>query len=154
MIVVKIWRVRRQSTLSYVHPRTSKHEGRTLANAMRIIVESAAMYTISMFLFFATLLANNNFQYPASDVVCVRPTRVLIHDSTHLLRAPHSGSSRHCWRLYCFSHFSLHFLTITLLFIPGYIFQPDHHTHKDWKLHRTHMHNSCRTRRRTGVTLP
>lgn len=156
MIVIKIWRVRRQSTLLCSHSWAGANKGDTLTDAMRIIVESAAMYTISMFLFFVTLLANNNFQYPASDVVCSCSDYrfdYVPRYSTYSFCSPHSGPSHHCWCLYPFLfHLLLYQLTITRVL--GYSIQPNHHPHQNGKIYRNLIHSRCRTRGRADITLP
>lgn len=62
MIVWRIWRVRRKTADSAVHPNRLMH-------VIRIIIDSGSMYTLCVIIFFGTTLAESNAQYGVSDVV-------------------------------------------------------------------------------------
>ncbi|TCD63101.1 hypothetical protein EIP91_006005 [Steccherinum ochraceum] len=70
LIVYRIWSVERSSTGMIIYSRgSSERQGSALKRAMRIIIESGALYTVSVFLFFVTFLAKHNAQYATSDAV-------------------------------------------------------------------------------------
>lgn len=58
----RIWRVRRRTVDSAVHPNRLRH-------VIRIVIDSGLMYTITVIVFFGTTLAESNAQYGVSDVV-------------------------------------------------------------------------------------
>ena len=66
----RMWTVEKQA--SNIHVSSSgirRHGERVLKRAMRIIIESGAIYTVSVVLFAIVLVAKNNAQYPISDPV-------------------------------------------------------------------------------------
>ncbi|TFY75971.1 hypothetical protein EWM64_g8042 [Hericium alpestre] len=68
LIVYKIWETQRLVKSLLPSPEAELH-GSSLVRAIRILVESAAVYTILVFVFFITFLADNYLQYPVSDSV-------------------------------------------------------------------------------------
>ena len=70
MIIYKLWSIRQRSAEVFIASMGNGHGGGALMRAMRIMIESGAMYTISVIVFFVVYLASNNAQYGVSD--CVR----------------------------------------------------------------------------------
>ncbi|TFY51508.1 hypothetical protein EVG20_g10969 [Dentipellis fragilis] len=70
LIVHRIWSLQRRTRDLFVDSRGGQSGGGALTRAMRIIIESGTMYSVSVIVFFAVYLANNNAQYGVSD--CVR----------------------------------------------------------------------------------
>ncbi|KAH8088915.1 hypothetical protein BXZ70DRAFT_899246 [Cristinia sonorae] len=67
MIIYKIYSIQR-ATKRYLSSDGSGSES-TLGRAMRIVIESVAIYTVSVITFVAVYLAGNNAQYGVSDCV-------------------------------------------------------------------------------------
>jgi hypothetical protein len=73
LIIRRIWRINRQNAAYIVEPsrhRPSIYLPRTqLENVMRIVIESGLLYSLTVIITFACVLAGSNAVYPASDVV-------------------------------------------------------------------------------------
>lgn len=69
MIIYKLWSIRQRSAEVFIASMGNGHGGGALMRAMRIMIESGAMYTISVIVFFVVYLASNNAQYGVSDCV-------------------------------------------------------------------------------------
>ncbi|TCD61071.1 hypothetical protein EIP91_009075 [Steccherinum ochraceum] len=70
LIVYRIWSVEHRSKDFIICSRDSSgRKESALKRAMRIIIESGVLYTVSVFLFFVTFLAKNNAQYATSHAV-------------------------------------------------------------------------------------
>ncbi|KAH8105362.1 hypothetical protein BXZ70DRAFT_1043500 [Cristinia sonorae] len=69
MIVYKIYTILGQSAHYFVSSRGEGRSGGGLRRAMRIVIESGAMYSVAVFVFFVVYLAGNNAQYGVSDCV-------------------------------------------------------------------------------------
>ncbi|EGO28970.1 hypothetical protein SERLADRAFT_353852, partial [Serpula lacrymans var. lacrymans S7.9] len=67
LIVYRIWSVDRQTARMTVS--TSSRRGSRLKHVVRILVESAALYTVSVLVFVCTYAASNNANYGTSDNV-------------------------------------------------------------------------------------
>ncbi|KAH7882652.1 hypothetical protein F5I97DRAFT_1816635 [Phlebopus sp. FC_14] len=65
LIVYRIWSVDRQAA----HMRVQAYGVSRLRSIMRILIESAALYTISVIIFVSTYIANSNANYGTSDNV-------------------------------------------------------------------------------------
>ena len=79
MIVYRIWEVDRYSAKSGLRMFGDMDSGRergALRFAIRVVIESGAIYTGSVFMFFVTFLASNNAQYLASHAVSHQTTLV------------------------------------------------------------------------------
>ncbi|KAH8092471.1 hypothetical protein BXZ70DRAFT_875870, partial [Cristinia sonorae] len=69
LIVFKIWKIQ-SVTARYVSSYgQGRQENTTLRRAMRIIIESGAIYSVSLITFFVVYIAGNNAQYGVSDCV-------------------------------------------------------------------------------------
>ncbi|KAI0026659.1 hypothetical protein K488DRAFT_65467 [Vararia minispora EC-137] len=68
LIVYKIYQVQKNNASISIHGGSSSSG---LKRAMRIIVESGALYTASVIVFFGVYLASSNAQYVAADAVSV-----------------------------------------------------------------------------------
>ncbi|KAH8105363.1 hypothetical protein BXZ70DRAFT_520696 [Cristinia sonorae] len=69
MIVYKIYTIQRQTAHHFVSSAGQGRNGGALRRAMRIVIESGAMYSVAVFVFFVVYLAGNNAQYGVSDCV-------------------------------------------------------------------------------------
>ena len=67
MIVLRIWKVQ-QETAQY-HVSSGGRRGSAAWRAMIIIIESGAIYTCSLLIFFVVFVSKNNAQYACSDAV-------------------------------------------------------------------------------------
>ncbi|KAH7889178.1 hypothetical protein F5I97DRAFT_1934143 [Phlebopus sp. FC_14] len=71
LIIYRIWKVDRETAqiVTISSSRSSRRHMSRLHSIMRILVESAALYTISVIIFVITYAVNNNGNYVASDNV-------------------------------------------------------------------------------------
>ena len=130
LIVWRIWRVRRKTMKSSVHPNRLKH-------VTRIIVDSGLMYTVTVIIFFGTTLAENNAQYGVSDVA----VQVIVSTSCFLL-IRRSRAHQACFHL-----------------CTGHRLQPHHHPRQQrhglgWHLLLLHDRHSRFPYRRHDALLP
>lgn len=75
LIASKIWRIQRD-TERIVFSRDSKRN--RLTRAVRIVVESAILYTIGVICFFTTYITGNNAVYAMGDIVRVSSSFALL----------------------------------------------------------------------------
>lgn len=80
LIVLRIWRVEREKSQFVYHTNATRSGGRSshshhsnspLRNAMRIIIESGLIITLSSLISVITYVSGSNSVYATSDVVCL-----------------------------------------------------------------------------------
>ena len=75
LIVYKIWSVHRELRSILQQSAGAAHQWNRSSSskyAMRIVIESGIVYTISVMIFFFLYISANNAQYGVSDAVCSR----------------------------------------------------------------------------------